>query len=160
MAAAAAEGSEVEDAPMEVPPVPPPTAPAVAAAAAPAAAAKKTRKKNPITEGERQLAALRAERAAQRKKLAELRAATKKEKRACAKLNRKASRLSVGELLEVALLKFRTLAATDEEAVHDATAASSSTAAAAAAAPTTEQAISFIAAHVKKQKAAKLNPDA
>lgn len=134
--------------------MPPPAAPANAEAPmADAPAAKKSRKKNPITEGEKQLAALRAERAAQRKKLAELRAATKKEKRACAKLNRKASRLSVGELLEVALLKFRTLTSDDANAA-DGNPGSSTDPAPGTAHPQPAEAIAFMAAHLKKQKAA------
>lgn len=148
-------GSDAELPPAEAPPVPPPPVPEPAAAAAAGPLLKKSRKKTPITDGEKQLAALRAERQAQRKRLAELRAATKKEKRACAKLNRKANRLTVGELLEVALLKFRTLTSVDAntEALP-----SSSTAASSSAAPMPEEAVAFMAAHVKKQKAAAQNP--
>jgi hypothetical protein len=147
-------GSDAEQSPTAAPPAPPPAAPPAAAAAAAGPPLKKSRTKTPITDGEKQLAALRAERQAQRKRLAELRAATKKEKRACAKLNRKANRLTVGELLEVALLKFRSLTAveTSTDAMP-----SSSSGASSSAAPMPEEAVAFIAAHVKKQKAAAQN---
>jgi hypothetical protein len=148
-------GSDAEKLPAEAPPVPPPAAPAAAAAAAAGPPLKKSRKKTPITDGEKQLAALRAERQAQRKKLAELRAATKKEKRACAKLNRKANRLTVGELLEVALLKFRSLTAVESTTDAEPT---SSGGASSSAAPMPEEAVAFMAAHVKKQKAAAHSP--
>jgi hypothetical protein len=150
-------GSEAEQSLAEAPPAPPPAEPPAAAGAAEGPPLKKSRKKTPITEGEKQLAALREERQAQRKRLAELRAATKKEKRACAKLNRKANRLTVDELLEVALLKFRSL--TSVEPGDDAPASASSVASSSAA-PMPEEAVAFMAAHIKKQKAAAQNPTA
>ena len=149
-----------------------PTMAAVAAAAAaaaagppdskpkPAAAAaeeeedspnKAVMKKVPITDSEKNLQRLREARLQQKKRLSELRAQTKKEKRNVAKLNRKASKLSLDELVQISMVKFRTLKTAgllEEDGEDGATAGSS-------ADPAPEEVLSIVGAVAKKQKAAK-----
>jgi hypothetical protein len=126
--------------------------PVAAAAEEEGASQKKTAvKKVPITDSEKNLQKLREERVAQRKKLSDLRAATKKEKRNVAKLNRKASKLSLDELVQISMVKFRGLktAGLVEEDTEDGPAAGSSTD------PAPEEVLSIVGAVAKKQKAAK-----
>jgi len=125
--------------------------PAAAAAEEEERPPKKTAtKKVPITDSEKNLQRLREARL-QQKKLSELRAQTKKEKRNVAKLNRKASKLSLDELVQISMVKFRTLktAGLLEEETEDGAAAGSSTD------PAPEEVLSIVGAVAKKQKAAK-----
>jgi hypothetical protein len=89
---------------------------------------KPVMKKVPITDSEKNLQRLREARVQQKKRLSELRAQTKKEKRNVAKLNRKASKLSLDELVQISMVKFRTLKTAgllEEDAEDGATAGSS-----------------------------------
>jgi hypothetical protein len=125
---------------------------AAAAAAEEAGSSKKTAvKKVPITDSEKNLQRLREERVNQKKKLADLRAATKKEKRNVAKLNRKASKLSLDELVQISMVKFRGLRTAG--LVEDETEAGPTGGASTDPAP--EEVLSIVGAVAKKQKAAK-----
>jgi hypothetical protein len=126
--------------------------PAAAAEEEEAASPKKTAmKKVPITDSEKNLQKLREERISQKKKLSDLRAATKREKRNVAKLNRKASKLSLDELVQISMVKFRGLrtAGLVEEDTEDGPTGASSTD------PAPEEVLSIVGAVAKKQKAAK-----
>jgi hypothetical protein len=108
-------------------------------------------KKVPITDSEKNLQRLREARLQQKKRLSELRAQTKKEKRNVAKLNRKASKLSLDELVQISMVNFRTLKSAgllEEDAEDGATAGSSTD-------PAPEEVLSIVGAVAKKQKAAK-----
>jgi hypothetical protein len=126
--------------------------PAAAAAEEEAGSPKKPApKKVPITDSEKNLQRLREERVSQKKKLADLRAATKKEKRNVAKLNRKASKLSLDELVQISMVKFRglrTAGLVEDETEDGPTGGASSD-------PAPEEVLSIVGAVAKKQKAAK-----
>lgn len=134
---------------------PPPASEAAAGAAAAEEeeqpAKKGSPKKVPITDGEKNLQRLREERLHQKKKLAEIRASTKKAKRDVAKLNKKASRVSLDELVQISMVKFRSLknaGLLDEEQEASVEASSSSD-------PAPDKVLSIVAAHAKKQKSSK-----
>lgn len=105
-------------------------------------------KKIPITDGEKNLQRLRDERLQQKKRLAEIRASTKKAKREVAKLNRKAARVSIEDLIQISMVKFRSLktsGALDEEEPVSAGGGSSTD-------PAPEDVLNIVAAHAKKHK--------
>jgi len=71
-------------------------------------------KKLPMTSTEKAVAQLRTERLEQRRKLAQLRKDIRTAKRKASALNKKASKITMEELLQISLLKYRSLAATGE----------------------------------------------
>lgn len=71
-------------------------------------------KKLPMTSTEKAVAQLRSERLEQRRKLAQLRKDIRTAKRKASALNKKASKITMEELLQISLLKYRSLAATGE----------------------------------------------
>lgn len=71
-------------------------------------------KKTPITSTEKAVHQLRTDRADQKRKLSQIRKDIRTAKRKASALNKKASKISMEELLQISLLKYRSLAATGE----------------------------------------------
>jgi hypothetical protein len=74
---------------------------------------KKAPAKVLLTEAERALEALRQERAAQKKKLKDLRMQSRREQRKVVQLHRKAAKVTLREVVEISLVKYAALAAKD-----------------------------------------------
>ena len=127
--------------------------PAAAEPSSPEAESKKA-KKTPITSTEKAVHQLRSERLEQRRKLSQIRKDIRTAKRKASALNKKAGKITMEELLQISLLKYRALAATGEvddsaEIIQEASSSSS-------ADGLSEKAFGIMAAlAVKKHKTAK-----
>jgi hypothetical protein len=74
----------------------------------------KKAKKTAVTSTEKAVAQLRSERLEQRRKLSQIRKDIRTAKRKASALNKKASKITMEELLQISLLKYRSLAAAGE----------------------------------------------
>ena len=74
----------------------------------------KKAKKTAVTSTEKAVAQLRSERLDQRRKLSQIRKDIRTAKRKASALNKKASKITMEELLQISLLKYRSLAAAGE----------------------------------------------
>lgn len=113
----------------------------------------KKAKKTAVTSTEKAVAQLRSDRLEQRRKLSQIRKDIRTAKRKASALNKKASKITMEELLQISLLKYRSLAAAGEvddteEIIQEASSSSS-------AAGLPEKAFGIMAAMAgKKHKAA------